>query len=168
MLEEPRPSFSSTECHIRRPLVRIKVVPASFGLEGFEDAIWEATEDLLTQTSSDSDAKCRAVTFIVAAPDLSDPILMEKGKESPQVEFEPDRFRSFALTLRDKLRVFSEIEGAPSLMDEIELMSYHPLWKKDNSKSSISTAIVKIDGSSSHGCKYFPYPSVSVSMDVPV
>ena len=120
MLEEPRPSFSSTECHIRRPLVRIKVVPASFGLEGFEDAIWEATEDLLTQTSSDSDAKCRAVTFIVAAPDLSDPILMEKGKESPQVEFEPDRFRSFALTLRDKLRVFSEIEGAPSLMDEIE------------------------------------------------
>jgi len=100
MLEEPR---SSTECTTMRPLVRVKVVPASFGLEGFEDAIWEATEDVLTQSvhgeeeemnhhddSTTTKGKCRAVTFVVAAPDLMDPILMEGGKESPQVEFEPD------------------------------------------------------------------------------
>lgn len=156
-----------------RPLVRVKVVPASFGLEGFEDAVWEATEDILTQSvhgeemndsTTTTKTKCRAVTFVVAAPDLMDPILMEgAGKESPQVEFEPDRFRSFASSLSEKLREFSRIEGV-SLMDKVELTSYHPLWK--NSDESGGTGIVEIGGSSSQGCKYFPYPSIAVSTDV--
>ena len=165
MLEE-RPS---TECTTMRPLVRVKVVPASFGLDAFEDAVWEATEDLLTLTDDDESttttakAKCRTVTFIVAAPDLMDPILMESSKESPQVEFEPDRFRLFASSLTEKLREFSSFEGVS--LDKVDLTSFHPLWKNGN--ESGGTDIVKIDGIS-QGCKYFPYPSIAVSTYIEV
>ena len=162
MLEEPK---SPMEYTTTRPLVRVKVVPASFGLEGFEDAIWEATEDLLTQcdegeeriiTTTETKEKCRAVTLIVAAPDLMDPILMEGPKSSLQVEFELDRFQSFASSLSEKLREFSRIEGVP-LVEKVALTSFHPLWKKNDEDGG--TEIVDIDG-------YFPYPSISVSTDV--
>mmetsp|Transcript_10629 Transcript_10629/g.15777 ORF Transcript_10629/g.15777 Transcript_10629/m.15777 type:complete len:339 (-) Transcript_10629:125-1141(-) len=175
ILEEPRSSSSSTECTTTRPLVRVKVVPASFGLEGFEDAIWEAYEEEMnhhddddddsTTTTSTKKNKCREVTFIVAAPDLSDPILMEEGTSdsvSPQEEFEPDRFRLFASSLSEKLREFEEIEKVP-LRDKVQLTSFHPLWK-----NSEECGIVSIDGSSSEGCRYFPYPSVAVSTNVEV
>jgi len=177
ILEEPRSSSSSTECTTTtRPLVRVKVVPASFGLEGFEDAIWEAYEEEMNHHDDDDDSttttsttkkknKCREVTFIVAAPDLSDPILMEEGTSdsvSPQEEFEPDRFRLFASSLSEKLREFEEIEKVP-LRDKVQLTSFHPLWK-----NSEECGIVSIDGSSSEGCRYFPYPSVAVSTNVEV
>jgi len=117
--------------------------------------VWEATEDLLTQTTEDDDEsspprttnkakKCKTVTFIVAAPDLMDPILLEgSGKASPQVESEPDR-------LSEKLIEFSRIEGV-SLMDKVELKSFHPLWKNGQESG-----------------EYFPYPSIAVSTDVEV
>jgi len=166
MLEEPR--SSTTECTTTRPLVRVKVVPASFGLEGFEEAVWEAYEEEMNHhvggdpAVSTNKGKCRAVTFVVAAPDLMDPILMEDSSSaSSQVEFEPDRFRLFASSLSEKLREFEKIEGVP-LMDSVELTSFHPLWT-----NSDECGIVSIDGSS-QGCRYFPYPSVAVSTNVDV
>ncbi len=167
MLEEPRSSSSSStdECTTTRPLVRVKVVPASFGLEGFEDAVWEAYEEEMNHhdSASTKGKKCRAVTFVVAAPDIMDPNLMEGSSASPQVEFEPDRFRIFASkTLSEKLKEFEEIEGV-SLTDDIELTSFHPLWKNNSDECGI----VSIDGTGL-GCRYFPYPCVAVSTNVDV
>ena len=168
MLEEPRSSSSAKECITTRPLVRVKVVPASFGLEGFEEAVWEAYEEEMNHLNHDiasatKEKKCRAVTFVVAAPDIMDPNLMEGSSASPQVEFEPDRFRIFAsTTLEEKLKEFEEIEGV-SLTDDIELTSFHPLWKNNSDECGI----VSIDGSS-QGSRYFPYPCVAVSTNVNV
>jgi len=162
---EPRPS--SIRCPTDRPLIRVKVVPASFGLEGFEDAVWEATEDLMERSvgmheKAEPDAEggsrkegyCRAITFVVAAPDLfADPTLAE-GASSPQAEFEPDLFREFASALRGKLAMFSEAEGVP-LDDAIRLTPYHPLWKAGDAES---------DGTSA--CMPFPYPCVEVSTEI--
>jgi hypothetical protein len=166
MLEEPRSSSSSTEeCTTTRPLVRVKVVPASFGLEGFEDAVWEAYEEEMNHhdSASTKEKNCRSVTFVVAAPDIMDPNLMEGSSASPQVEFEPDRFRTFAsTTLSEKLKEFEEIEGV-SLTDDIELTSFHPLWKNNSDECGI----VSIDGSD-QGSRYFPYPCVAVAGNVDV
>ena len=163
MLEEPRSSSSTKECTTTRPLVRVKVVPASFGLEGFEEAVWEAYEEEMNHSDSNG-KKCRSVTFVVAAPDIMDPNLMEGSSASPQVEFEPDRFRIFAsTTLEEKLKEFEKIEGV-SLTDDIELTSFHPLWKNS---SDNECGIVSIDGSD-QGSRYFPYPCVAVSTNVHV
>ena len=165
---EPRPS--SIKCPTDRPLVRVKVVPASFGLEGFEDAIWEATEDLLeldggagvqstagaTGQSSVHEA-CEAITFVVAAPDLfTDPILAEGGgKASPQAEFEPDRFGKFSSSLNEKMAAFSESYHVP-LEETIRLTPFHPLWKQGSAS-----------GSRGEGAREsFPYPCVAVSTEV--
>ena len=149
----------------RKPSIRVKVVPASFGLETFEDVIWEALEDLMIEEEknhSESGAatdeiECRAVTFVVAAADINDPILAEGGKESPQAEFESDSFRAFSSTLREQLRAFSDIEDVP-LIDEVELTSFHPLWKNS----------CAIDGSGVErkiaGDCHFPYPAVALSV----
>ena len=140
MLEEPR-SSSSMECTTTatmRPLVRVKVVPASFGLEGFEEAIWEAYEEEMNLhddwIGKEKKKKCKAVTIIVAAPDLTDDpnlttmegtgadIDIPKSSSSPQAEFEPDRFRMFVLSLDDKLREFEEeeeVEGSVGSNSEI-------------------------------------------------
>ena len=191
MLEEPQRSSTKEECTTttatttKRPLVRVKVVPASFGLEGFEEAVWEAYEEEMNHHDDDNDddstsnnknnkKTCRAVTFVVAAPDLTDPILMEDSySASPQVEFEPDRFRSFALSLSEKLMEFERMEegsGVPSLLmmmdsssNDVELTSFHPLWTNSDECGIVSS----VDGSS-QGCRYFPYPSVAVSRNVNV
>lgn len=149
----------------RKPSVRVKVVPASFGLETFEDVVWEALEDLMIEeeknhsesSAATDEIECRAVTFVVAAADINDPILAEGGKESPQAEFESDSFRAFSSTLREQLKVFSDIEDVP-LIDEVELTSFHPLWKN----------CCAIDGSGVErkiaGDCHFPYPAVAVSV----
>ena len=111
--------------------------------------------------STTKEKNCRAVTFVVAAPDIMDPNLMEGSSASPQVEFEPDRFRIFASrTLSEKLKEFEEFEGV-SLTDDIELTSFHPLWKNNSDECGI----VSIDGSD-QGSRYFPYPCVAVSTNV--
>ena len=140
--------------------------PASFGLEGFEDAVWEATEDLLAisptiknhapedhsnSVDDDEDDYCKAITFVVAAPDLfTDPALLEGVPRalSPQAEFEPDKFQAFSSTLRGKIAMFSQVEGMP-LNDTIELEAFHPLYRSD----------MKLRTSS----RPFPYPCISVS-----
>jgi hypothetical protein len=134
-----------------KPQVRIKVIPASFGLEGFEDAIWEATQEILphslsgetkeSTSSSLMNNEDKVITFIVASPDLSDPILTELDckTSSPQAEFASDKFESFADTVQDKLELFSRLEGVP-LDDAISVRAFHPLWSEK-----------------------FPYPCVAVS-----
>lgn len=112
--------------------IRMKVIPASFGLEGFEDAIWEATQEtLLSSLPNDVTPKDpkEAITFVVAAPDLSDPILTEQNckDSSPQAEFASDSFKAFADTLQDKLEMFSELEDMP-LDDALTVETFHPLW----------------------------------------
>eukprot|EP00579_Thalassiosira_antarctica_P002761 CAMPEP_0201876208 /NCGR_PEP_ID=MMETSP0902-20130614/7960_1 /ASSEMBLY_ACC=CAM_ASM_000551 /TAXON_ID=420261 /ORGANISM="Thalassiosira antarctica, Strain CCMP982" /LENGTH=320 /DNA_ID=CAMNT_0048403405 /DNA_START=31 /DNA_END=993 /DNA_ORIENTATION=+ len=170
------PRTSSIACPTDRPLIRVKVVPASFGLEGFEDAIWEATEDLMKRSTtnentessdtqySSTDEYCKAITFVVAAPDLfTDPILTEGGGErSPQVEFEPDRFQEFASSLRGKIVMFSKMEGVP-LDDAIKLTPFHPLWKLSDGASNGG---VELDGR--EACTSFPYPCVAVSTKIEV
>jgi len=147
------------KCPTDRPLVKVKVVPASFGLEGFEDAIWSATEDLLgvatpngeaarsTTDKNDEEDFCKAITFVVAAPDLADPILIEDSMPSVQAEFEQTTFEKFSSSLREKLTMYSRVEGLPLLNDVIHLKPYHPLW------------LWKDDGR-------FPYPCVAVSTKV--
>ena len=152
-----KPRSSSVKCPTDRPLVKVKVIPASFGLEGFEDAVWSATEDLLGVATPNEEAKrtsddveddyCKAITFVVAAPDLADPILVEDSmpRLSPQAEFEQTTFEVFSSSLREKLTMYSRVEGVvPLLNDMIDLKPYHPLWK---------------DGR-------FPYPCVAVSTKV--
>ena len=152
------PRITSVKYRTDRPLVKCKVIPASFGLEGFEDAIWAATEDLLgvvtpneeakrTIDNNDEDDYCKAITFVVAAPDLADPILLEDSmpRLSPQAEFEQTTFKVFSSTLREKLTIYSSEEGLPLLNDMIDLKPYHPLWKDDGR---------------------FPYPCVAVSTKV--
>ena len=165
---EPR---ATVNCPTDKPLVRVKVVPASFGLEGFEDAVWEATEDLMKhncdkevkQPSSSTEGSCEAITFIVAAPDLfTDPILMEGG--SPQVEFEPEQFQLFSSSLKEKLVIFSKEEGVP-LDDTIWLTSFHPLWKiNEGSNNNGRGSGVVLNGRTA--TKTFPYPCVAVSKKI--
>ena len=152
-----KPRTSSVKCPTDRPLVKVKVIPASFGLEGFEDAVWAATEDLLGVVTPNGEAKqdienddndyCKAITFVVAAPDLADPILVDDSmpRLSPQAEFEQTTFRVFSSSLREKLTLYSRVEGLPLLNDVIDLIPYHPLWKDDGR---------------------FPYPCVAVSTKV--
>lgn len=163
---EPRTS-SSVKCPTDRPLVRVKVVPASFGSEGFEDAVWEATEGLMEQSATQENGTpneahhstsvtdyCKSITFIVAAPDLfTDPSLLEGGS-SPQAEFEPDRFREFTATLREKMVLFSKMEGVP-LDDAIQLAPFHPMWDLTDGAGGVSGAS-------------FPYPCVAVSTKIEV
>jgi len=130
-------------------LVRIKVIPASFGLEGFEDVIWEATEEILSYSLSNSsdrdnvplDKDMTAITFVVASPDFSDPILSEHRckHSSAQAEFACETFKPFVDTLQDKLTDFSRLEDVP-LDDAITVKAFHPLWSQK-----------------------FPYPCVAVS-----
>lgn len=149
------------------------ISPASFGLEGFEDAVWEAIEDLLAispnanknhapedhsnSVDDDGDDYCKAITFIVAAPDLfTDPALLEGIPRalSPQAEFEPDKFQEFSSTLRGKLAMFSQVEGMP-LNDTIELEAFHPLYRSD----------MKLNGRTKSS-RPFPYPCISVSTKI--
>lgn len=154
---ERRPEV--TKCPTDRPLVRVKVVPASFGLEGFEDAVWEATEDLIINlekvktnyfpsvASTTEKGYCEAFTFVVAAPDLfTDPTLIEGGKaESPQVEFEPSQFRGFTSAM---------IKCMP-MDNPIKLTPFHPMWHD-------SQEAKQLDGRGVSGVN-FPYPCVAVS-----
>ncbi|KAL7481684.1 hypothetical protein ACHAW6_008765 [Cyclotella cf. meneghiniana] len=137
-----------------KPLIRVKVIPASFGLEAYEDAVWEAAQDLIPRTPMVAHAKkstCNAITFVVASPDLSDPTLTEKNggcsKTSSQAEFASDSFFNFASTLHEKLRMFSRMEGV-ALDALIEVRAFHPLWREDGMVES------------------FPYPCVAVSTEV--
>ncbi len=164
------------------PEIKVKVVPASFGLEGFEDAIWEATENLLIRHYSDDEDKNtsakEAVTFVVAAPDLNDPILTERDNEktkSPQAEFDPDGFRKFTAGLREKLQLFSKIEGGINeelLENLICLTSHHPQWRDaEGDTSAFSAEGVVHSGSATlrerlQMCNCFPYPSVALSTHV--
>jgi hypothetical protein len=109
-------------------------------LEGFEDAIWEATQELLSSTDEAS-ADAQAMTFVVASPDFSDPILAEHNckTSSPQAEFASDSFKLFVDTLQDKLEMISELEDLP-FDDAVSFRSFHPLWDEK-----------------------FPYPCVAVS-----
>ena len=92
--------------------------------------------------ANDGDDNNEAMTsFVVASPDLSDPILTEHGckDHSPQAEFACDSFRAFADTLHTKLESISRLENMP-FNDVVSIRAFHPLW----------------DGR-------FPYPCVAVS-----
>ncbi len=162
---EPR---VSVECPTDvKPNIRIKVVPASFGIDGFEEAVWEAVESMmkLTATSKKSQAargddggdspssardECfQPITLVVAAPDLfTDPILLDGI--SPQTEFESDRFRVFSSTLSEKIAMSAKMEGGvPSLDNDIQITTHHPLWRMSSPPE-----------------KRFPYPCVEVSTKV--
>lgn len=183
---EPR---SSVNCPTDRPVVRVKVVPASFGLDGFEDAVWEATEGMMGDTSvpgaemngatkSNEEGWCRATTFVVAAPDLfNDSSLVDDGGEegggapprttSPQAEFEPGSFREFSDSLGRKLDAFSRAEGLPGLSDAVKLTSFHPLWRDEGSEKGVLCGGDGGDGSEGGtalpSCRPFPYPCIAVS-----
>lgn len=165
---EPRTPMNDAEASTK-PLVRVKVVPASFGQEGFEEAVWEATEDLLVQSDTKGEAsstkRCKAITFVVAAPDLMDPTLMEKGGRayrSAQAEFDMDGFRAFTSTLMEKLVMFSKIEGIP-LDDKIQLTPFHPMWRECVGEGSGA----ELEGRQAV-CKPFPYPTVAISTEIDV
>ena len=146
------------------PSIRIKVIPASFGLDGFEEAIWEATESMLmtklSYTTSDYSKEyydCRqSITLVVAAPDLfTDPILLDGI--SSQAEFESDRFRIFSSHLSEKLAMMIS-GGASSLHDDIRITAYHPLWRMSEQRNG------EINSSSSTREQQFPYPCVAISV----
>jgi hypothetical protein len=174
-------SSSSDECptdnnNNNTPSIRIKVIPASFGLDGFEEAIWEATESMLmnklahttttTATTShtsknDDDSNeyyCRqSITLVVAAPDLfTDPILLDGI--SSQAEFESDRFRIFSSHLSEKLAMMIS-GGASSLHDDIRITAYHPLWRMSERRRNGES-----NASSSTREQQFPYPCVAISV----
>mmetsp|Transcript_6989 Transcript_6989/g.14593 ORF Transcript_6989/g.14593 Transcript_6989/m.14593 type:complete len:351 (+) Transcript_6989:1-1053(+) len=151
--------------------IKVKVVPASFGLEGFEDAVWEATENLLIshyyenedRNTSDSEA----VTFVVAAPDLNDPILTEQDNErtkSPQAEFDPDGFRKFTSGLWEKLQLFSKMEGGISnelVENLICLTSHHPQWRNPREDGVVHSSGTPLK-ERLQTCSCFPYPCVAL------
>mmetsp|Transcript_13637 Transcript_13637/g.29578 ORF Transcript_13637/g.29578 Transcript_13637/m.29578 type:complete len:340 (-) Transcript_13637:147-1166(-) len=147
---------SSTTPSKQPQLVRVKVVPASFGIDGFEDVVWESTEEMIrTQQHYSSDdatpppttsSPNKAITFVVASPDLSDSTLL--GKSSPQMDFSSDKFKTFASSLEEKLNLFSTVEEGVDLSNIIELTSFHPLWRGGDEGMMISS---------------FPYPCVAVS-----
>ena len=169
---EPR---TNAKCPTDRPVIRVKVVPATYGLEGFEDAVWEATEDLMKCSAntfgnadheSSAEECCKAITFVAAAPDIfADPNLMEVGLSSPQAEFEPDRFRVFSSTLREKIVLFSRMEDVP-LDDAVQLTAFHPLWKLGDNFDSGSNYGVEVGGRKA--LQSFPYPCIAVSTDINV
>ena len=166
--------------HHHPPLIRIKVIPASFGLDGFEEAVWEATESMMMKKLSDkytqngephggggailqspTNESCQAIitttTLVVAAPDLfTDPILLDGI--SPQAEFESDRFRVFSSELKEKklalMSTMDDDDGAVFLNNDIQLTSYHPFWRMSDSS----------DRSATSAGKQFPYPCVAISM----
>ncbi|KAL7537404.1 hypothetical protein ACHAWF_005753 [Thalassiosira exigua] len=173
-----RKTPAAAKCHSGRPPVRVKVVPASFGLEGFEDATWEAAEDLLLPRGTREGSEPRAdetsfteaggcgspVTLVAAAPDLfTDPFLSEEsgGRGSPsQAEFAPDRFRDFMVSLREKLALFSETEGV-RLDETVRLTPFHPLWRPGEG-SEVGGSDVARRGS----WEQFPYPCIAVSTKI--
>ena len=144
--------------------------------------------------TSSSSSRCRAITFVVAAPDLfTDPTLVddeiqqggssssrnEAMLRSPQAEFEPDRFREFASTIKEKLAIFSRAEDMPWLDENIHLTAFHPLWR-DGEEDKLSLKSVaeedkrkEVDSSSLDGRRVrskmpFPYPCIAVSAEVRV
>ena len=154
------------------PIIRIKVIPASFGLDGFEETVWEAAESMMMKRLADTythgqlqhgasmpsptNQTCQAmITLVVAAPDLfTDPILLDGI--SPQAEFESDRFRVFSSNLSEKLALVTKGEGAVVLNDDIHFTTYHPLWRMSEPSERRSTISEK----------QFPYPCVAISMKV--
>jgi hypothetical protein len=145
--------------------------------------------------TSSSSSRCKAITFVVAAPDLfTDPTLFddeiqqggssssrnEAMLRSPQAEFEPDRFREFASTIKEKLAIFSRAEDVPWLDEKnIHLTAFHPLWR-DGEEDKLSLKSVaeedkgkEVDSSSLDGRRVrskmpFPYPCIAVSAEVRV
>ena len=154
---EPRTTIN---CPTDKPLVRVKVVPASFGLEGFEDAVWEATEDLMKHNFneegkplSSTEGSCEAITFIVAAPDLFTDHINGGWITSGRVRTGAVS-ELFSSSLKEKLVIFSKEEGVP-LDDTIRLASFHPLWKIDEgSDNGIGSGVV-LNGRTA--TKPFPY-----------
>lgn len=149
------------------PNIRVKVIPASFGLDGFEEAVWEATECMMMKKRADTCThgqqshaaalksstveSCQAITLVVAAPDLfTDPILLDGI--SPQAEFESDRFRAFSTNLKKKLALMIKVDEGSVLNDDIHITTYHPLWQKGESREKSTTA-----------GQQFPYPCVAIS-----
>lgn len=122
-----------------RESVRFKIVPASFGLEGVEDAIREAALELL-QTD---DATKFTGTFIVAAPDTVDTYtnseeLDAKLEDEDKYFFSDvislDAFWSFASDLESRLQeearayeasVGEDWEDVP-IGDYISIIPFHP------------------------------------------
>jgi len=126
-----RPSRLASSSSSWPPSLRVKVVPASFGLDGFEDAVWEAADDALLfgrrlLPVGATVSTTTTMTLVVAAPDLfTDPALlsdddrggggggggpsMRPRLSSPQAEFESDRFREFASDLEGRLEEYSRL-----------------------------------------------------------
>jgi hypothetical protein len=115
------------------PKIRIKVIPASFGLEVFEDVVWEAVQEILpSYPLSHNNVSANAITIVVASPDLSDPILNErKGCKtaSPQAEFACDSFQSFAGVLQGKLEMLSKVDDVLT-KDDLAIKAFHPIWRE--------------------------------------
>lgn len=167
--------------NLESSVTKMKVIPASFGLDGFEDAVWEATEDLLRLSgvfdsdvgvgeatvvdksvtnnskeraySSTEGALTRISMFVVAAPDLADPILTEGGRAypSPQAEFNPEAFSSFSSRLEEKLSILTMEEGFLS-GETVQLTAFHPLWRES------------VIGDNLQSCNAFPYPCIELSI----
>lgn len=188
----PRQSSSSSRSPTdddedgRPPSIRIKVVPASFGLDGFEDAVWEATEDALVGIHRDDDDEGAAssrrsvTTLVVAAPDLfTDPALLEgDGREgghrprlsSPQAEFESDRFREFASALEGRLAEFSRLVGAEGAGGGGVTTSYSSSSSDDEDVHFATFhPLWRTDGTGEGGAlprESFPYPCFAVSSTI--
>ena len=94
---------------------------------------------------------------------------------SPQAEFEPDRFREFALTIKGKLAIFSRTEDVPWLDESIRLTAFHLLWRDDHGKEdnvSLKSAgeeegkeefgSSSLDGRRVRSKMPFPYPCIAV------
>lgn len=168
------PRTSATECPTDRPLVRVKVVPASYGLEGFEDALWEAAEDVLEHSRASWRAApggtprarrgegCTAITFVAAAPEaVAAAALTEGGGAIPAPsEFEPEQFRGFAAATREKMELFSKAEGGP-LSNAIELTPFHPVWTAPDGTAGRGGVVL-----GGGAARTFPYPCVAVSTEI--
>ena len=168
------PRTSATECPTDRPLVRVKVVPASYGLEGFEDALWEAAEDVLEHSRASWRAApggtprarrgegCTAITFVAAAPEaVAAAALTEGGGAIPAPsEFEPEQFRGFAAATREKMELFSKAEGVP-LSNAIELTPFHPVWTAPDGTAGRGGVVL-----GGGAARTFPYPCVAVSTEI--
>ena len=124
-----------------RESVRFKIVPASFGLEGVEDAIRVAALELLQA----DDATTFTGTFVVAAPDTVDAYtnseaLDAKLEEEDEYFFSDvislDAFWSFASDLESRLqeeamayeaRAGEDWEDIP-IGDYVSMIPFHPSY----------------------------------------
>lgn len=149
--------------------IRIKVVPQSDGLEGFEGTLRDSAEELLRVTGYPCDTEKGevddnaidlvdpnvAITFVVAAP--------LTGEELPEFSFA--LFCDFAYDLEDRLLdeadELREKKGMPHFGEEVTIAPFHPDWKFAGNDGEIDGS--EADKSDSVAWeKRTPYPTISL------